>query len=90
MEIEPVKTKEQLHRQKEKLPAGRNDKQWIIKALVIAFLDICILSISYFFALMIRFDFAFGKIPKEYLNGYKNIIIPYIVCALIVHISLVS
>lgn len=84
MEMERVKNKEQLHRQKEKLPVGRSDKQWIIRALVIAFLDICILSISYFFALMVRFDFAFGKIPKEYLNGYKNIIIPYIVCALIV------
>lgn len=84
MEMERVKNKEQLHRQKEELPVGRSDKQWIIRALVIAFLDICILSISYFFALMVRFDFAFGKIPKEYLNGYKNIIIPYIVCALIV------
>lgn len=66
------------------MTVGRKDKQWIVRALIIAFLDICILSISYFFALMIRFDFAFGSIPKEYMEGYKKIIIPYIICALII------
>lgn len=83
MEKERIR-KEQLNRQKEELPVGRNDKQWIVRALIIAFLDICILSISYFFALMVRFDLAFGKIPKQYLLGYEKIIIPYILCALIV------
>lgn len=63
---------------------GRTDRQWIVRALVIAFLDVCILSVSYFFALMIRFDFVFGRIPREYLHGYAKIIIPYIICALIV------
>lgn len=83
MEAERITNKEELHMQ-DTMTVGRKDKQWIVRALIIAFLDICILSISYFFALMIRFDFAFGSIPKEYMEGYKKIIIPYIICALII------
>ena len=83
MEMEQRMNNKELHRQKD-VTVGRNDRKWMARALIIAFLDICILSISYFFALMIRFDFAFGSIPKEYMEGYKKIIIPYIICALII------
>ena len=34
-----------------------NDKQWVFRALVLAFIDMCIIAISFFFALMIRFEF---------------------------------
>lgn len=34
-----------------------NDKQWVFRALVLAFVDMCIIAISFFFALMIRFEF---------------------------------
>ena len=37
---------------------------------------------SYFLALWLRFDCVFSHIPKSYLENYKNIIIPYTICAI--------
>ncbi len=34
-----------------------NDKQWVFRALVLAFVDMCIIAISFFFALMIGLSF---------------------------------
>ena len=43
---------------------------WVYKAMLIAFLDAVIISVSYFLALLLRFDFIFSSIPREYLDGY--------------------
>ena len=46
------------------------------KIVIIGLLDILSVFFSYFFALMLRFDFRFGSIPEEYLAGYLGLI-PY-------------
>ena len=49
-----------------------NDKQWVFRALVLAFIDMCIIAISFFFALMIRFEFSYSHIPLSFLEGYLH------------------
>lgn len=61
-----------------------NDREWVIKALALAFLDICAVACGYFFALYIRFDFVYRNIPEIYLDGYIKIMPLYIICALII------
>ena len=61
-----------------------NDRQWIVRALLLAFIDICIIAASFFFALMIRFEFAYSHIPELYLAGYIKIVPVFVIIALIV------
>lgn len=44
--------------------------QWVHKAMLLAFVDILSVAVSYFVALMLRFDFMFSHIPKSYIEGY--------------------
>ena len=44
------------------------------KVVLIGILDVLSVLFSYFFALMLRFDFRFGAIPEEYLEGYLQLI----------------
>lgn len=53
------------YRPKEKL-----DYVWVQKAMVLAFADAISILISYMVALLLRFDFMFSSIPREYLEGY--------------------
>ena len=66
------------------LGRSMNDKKWVVRALVIAFMDIFAIAFSYFLALLVRFDFQFSKIPKEYLQGYYTTIIPIIAISILV------
>lgn len=50
----------------------------IISALLICY-DIAVIAGSYFFALLLRFDFHYGSIPKQYLSIYFRSIIVYVV-----------
>lgn len=43
---------------------------WIYKMMLLVFADIMIVLVSYFMALMMRFDFVFSSIPQEYLICY--------------------
>lgn len=43
---------------------------WIYKMMLLVFTDIMIVLVSYFMALMLRFDFVFSSIPQEYLICY--------------------
>lgn len=43
---------------------------WVHKAYLIAFLDGMIILAAYLMALILRFDFLFSRIPREYLEGY--------------------
>lgn len=61
-----------------------SDKQWIYRALILAFMDVLILSVSYFFALMLRYEFVYRKIPKEYLQTYVDVMIPYTILTLVI------
>lgn len=46
------------------------NQMWIKKVLMLILADILIVLISYFMALLLRFDFVFSSIPEEYLMGY--------------------
>lgn len=56
---------------------------WVQKAFLIAFLDILIILASYMMALILRFDFLFSRIPREYVEGYMWSM-PYWIAATIV------
>lgn len=58
---------------------------WVVRAAVIAVLDAVIVAGSYGFALLIRFDFVFSKVPPEHVRGYQKMVIPYIVCLLVIY-----
>ena len=42
------------------------------KRLLIALMDIVSISVMFFMALWLRFDFHLGEIPQRYLEGYAN------------------
>ena len=62
----------------------RKIEHWhIISALMIVY-DLIVIAASYFFALLLRFDFRYGSIPKNYLSIFsKSIIIYAVVCVII-------
>ena len=43
---------------------------WVHRAILIMFVDTLSVMISYFLALLLRFDFIFSRIPVNYLEGY--------------------
>lgn len=43
---------------------------WVHRAILIMFVDALSVMISYFLALLLRFDFVFSRIPLNYLEGY--------------------
>ena len=43
---------------------------WVHRAILIMFVDALSVMISYFLALLLRFDFVFSRIPVNYLEGY--------------------
>lgn len=61
-----------------------NDRQWIERALMLAFVDVCVLASSYFVALWMRFDFVYRNIPEIYLDYYIQFMPIYIICALVI------
>lgn len=48
-------------------------KEWLGKTVVVVCGDVVIILVSYFLALLLRFDFLFSQIPVSYLNGYIRI-----------------
>ncbi|MEQ3309043.1 hypothetical protein AAA294_16370, partial [Fusobacterium varium] len=56
----------------------------VFRALVLAFVDMCIIAISFFFALMIRFEFSYSHIPLSFLEGYLHIVPLFMVISLVV------
>lgn len=43
---------------------------WVQRAFFLIFMDVVIILSSYFTALLLRFDFTFSVIPREYIYGY--------------------
>ena len=60
------------------------NKRKIKLGVAIATLDAILIAISYFSALWVRFDLDFDKIPPEYLDVYKSIILPWIAISIVV------
>ena len=50
---------------------GKKQNQlWLHRVVILGVLDVAGIGISYFFALLLRFDFLYSRIPPEYLRGY--------------------
>lgn len=48
----------------------KGDYIWMRRAFILVFLDMISILMSYLAALLLRFDFIFSNIPREYLTGY--------------------
>ena len=59
-------------------------RHWVRIASVLIIYDILAAAAAYFAALMLRFDCRYSLIPEEYLSGYINSIVPYVLCCVIV------
>lgn len=69
----------------EELPSkSAKGGHWIAHSLIIMIFDAILISFSYYFALLMRFDFVFSHIDVQYVNGFNKLIIPYIVIAVII------
>ena len=49
----------------------KTDYVWLRRAVILLFLDVISILVSYLAALLLRFDFMFSRIPPENLAGYK-------------------
>ncbi len=63
---------------------NHNKNRWKEKALLIGLFDLILLGGSYFFALLMRFDFSFTEIPDECINGYIRLVPLFAVATLAV------
>ncbi len=43
---------------------------WMQRAIVLAFIDVLSILLSYLLALLLRFDLIFSAVPREYIEGY--------------------
>ena len=56
---------------------------WKVIALFVMICDFVSIHVSYFFALLARFDGKYSAIPNEYLHAYLSFITPYTICCLL-------
>lgn len=63
---------------------SKHDKQWIVRAFVLALLDVLFVASGYFLALMLRFDFVFSHIDQKALAGYRQLILPYCISVVVI------
>ncbi len=56
---------------------NRKLQHWQIAAIMLMVFDFVAIHFSYFFALWMRFDLIFSRIPPQYLNSYKGFITYY-------------
>lgn len=68
----------------QKIKGKWNIKHWQEVGIYLLIYDFLAVCLSYFLALWIRFDGMFDRIPKEYLNPYKEFILIYAVICLVV------
>ncbi len=54
------------------------------RTLIIVILDALSIAFSFFIALLLRFEFSFAAIPKEYIAGFSSSIIFWIVISIVV------
>lgn len=53
-------------------------EHWQFISLCLIVYDAAAIAFSYLFALLLRFDFQFSQIPKEYYAGYRKFMPFYI------------
>ncbi len=59
-------------------------QSWAIRASIIALLDIIIIAVSFMAAFLLRFDFQFSVIIKNYVHAYQLVVPTVAIVALIV------
>ena len=52
-----------------------SNREWKEKAFLLAVADLITITGSYFFALLLRFDFTFSAIESKYVGGFLNSIL---------------
>lgn len=77
---------EENEKNKSVIPELQNGKgrHWIAHSFIIMIFDAILISFSYYFALLMRFDFMFSRIDEQYVNGFNLLIVPYIGIAIII------
>ncbi len=60
------------------------DRSWIVRALILMFIDIIIVNFSFFFALLVRFVFRYSQIPMEYLGHFIRYAPIHTICSILV------
>lgn len=58
------------------------DGQRMIRTAILAALDVVVIALAYFLALLMRFDFSASNIDLVYLSGYRMLIVPYVLIAM--------
>jgi len=66
---------------------GNVNIKWLSRTSVILFLDILVILCSYLFALLLRFDFIYSEVPREYLLGWFWSMPYWIVATVVVYYS---
>ncbi len=62
----------------------QDNKEWKRRVLLIGVLDVLSIACSYFFALLLRFDFRFSAIPEYYMDRYLQSIVPWCLVTVVV------
>ncbi len=62
----------------------KGNREWKEKAVLLGTLDLVTVLGSYFFALLLRFDFTFSTIDAKYLDGFLNSILLWAVVTIAV------
>ncbi len=66
-------------------PYTKTGREWIWRALAIAFVDAVIVAVAYFFALLVRYDFSFSSIRESFIERYWKLIWAYILITILVY-----
>ena len=69
---------------KKRKKSGFHLQHWQIIGALLAIYDAVAVNFSYFFALLLRFDFQYSVIPKNYFNMWKSFTPFYTIAALVV------
>ncbi len=60
-------------------------RKMVSRSLLIMLLDILLIFGSYAIALLLRFDFEYSAIPDQYIRGFGQLIIPYILITVVTY-----
>ena len=64
---------------------GNKIQHWQVMAVVLAVFDAVVLNLSFFLALLLRFDFNVSTIPQDYLTPYLQFTLIYMAAGLVVY-----
>lgn len=71
-------------KEQKKTEENKYSKIWINRAVLLAFMDVLIILVSYLAALLLRFDLKFSMIPVMYIDGYLWTMPYYVMITLVV------